>query len=312
MQRAIILTPIYNDEASFRIFAAAIEKQAAALTGFELSFLVVNDGTDALRIQTTLPLTVLHLHRNIGHQKAIAIGLAYAHHQCSFDRIVVMDGDGEDAPEDLAPLLQHKDAANLITVARRASRQEGRSFRFFYLIYKWLFLILTGKRIAFGNFMSIPKKEVARLVHYNEIWNHLAGAIIKSRRPYAFLDTHRGRRYAGTSNMHFTGLLLHGLGAIGVFIEVIASRLLVFSFFMILISVASIGVIIYVKYFTDKAIPGWATTTVSSMLIVILQSFLLSLFTIFLYLTSQGQRKFIPAHHYNEFISAVETNNDVR
>ena len=35
------------------------------------------------------------------------------------------------------------------------------------------------------------KKEVERLVHYSEIWNHLAGAIIKSKLNYARLDYQR-------------------------------------------------------------------------------------------------------------------------
>jgi hypothetical protein len=43
------------------------------------------------------------------------------------------------------------------------------------------------------------------------------------------------------------------------------------------------------------------------MLIVLLQSFLLSLFTIFLYLSSQSQRKFIPANHYEDYTASVET-----
>ena len=309
MQRAIILCPLYNDEASFLHFAAALEKQAPSLP-CQVALLVVNDGTDDLKITSSLPLTVLHLHRNIGHQKAIAIGMAYAHHEMKFDKLVIMDADGEDDPADIRTLLEQSDAT--IAVAGRKSRQEGKSFRLFYSIYKFLFHILTGKQIAFGNFMALPKKEVERLVHYSEIWNHLAGAIIKSKRPYTTVPVHRGRRYAGESRMGFTGLLLHGLGAIGVFTEIIASRLLVFSFFMILVAVVAIVVILFVKYFTDKAIPGWATTTVSSMLIVILQSFLLSLFTIFLYLSSQGQRKFIPAYHYKDYLASAETIHHVQ
>ena len=106
--------------------------------------------------------------------------------------------------------------------------------------------------------------------------------------------------------MNFSALLLHGLGAIGVFIELIASRLLILSLIMILLSLMAIVVILCIKAFTTKAIPGWATTALSSTLIVLLQSFLLSLFTIFLYLSFQGQRKFIPAHHFMDYVRAIE------
>ncbi len=305
MQRVIILCPLYHDEASFNQFAAAVEKEVDSINDHSFSFLIVNDSPDGLQLHSKLPLTLLHLHRNIGHQKAIAVGLAYAHHNLTFDRIIIMDGDGEDRPGDISALLHN--SSNEIAVAKRVSRQEGKGFRFFYRVYKMMFYLLTGKKISFGNFMSLPKKEVDSLVYYSEIWNHLAGAIIKSKKTFRIVPSHRGKRYEGESKMNFTGLLLHGLGAIGVFTEIIATRMLVFSFIMILIAALAILVIVYVKYFTDKAIPGWATTTVSSMLIVILQSFLLSLFTIFLYLSSQGQRKFIPAYHYTDYLRSVES-----
>jgi hypothetical protein len=307
MQHTIILCPVYNDETSFNIFATEIERQFHQSLDREFSFLVVNDGTPQLKLQTKFALTILHLHRNIGHQRAIALGLAYAHHHLLFDQIIIMDCDGEDKPEDLAVLLQKSNADSRIVVAKRVSRQETKSFQFFYRIYKLLFFILTGKRISFGNFMLLPKKEADKIVHYSEIWNHLAGTIIKSKIPYSSIESHRGKRYEGKSKMDFTDLLLHGLGAIGVFIEIIASRLLIFSLFMITISVLAILIILFIKLFTARAIPGWATAALSSMLIVLLQSFLLSLFTIFLYLSFQGQRKFIPAHHFMDYVRSVET-----
>lgn len=306
MQHTIILCPLYNDEASFNIFAAEIERQLGNNLETRFSFLVVNDGTNELHLRTNLPLTVVHLYRNIGHQKAIALGLAYAHHHLLFDHVVIMDCDGEDRPEDIPRLLQISATKPGIVVAKRASRQEPTSFKLFYSAYKLLFLILTGKRISFGNFMILPKKEADKIVHYSEIWNHLAGAIIKSRIPYLSVESHRGKRYEGRSKMNFTALLLHGLGAIGVFIDTIASRLLIFSLVMIAISVVAIIVIVFIKLFTTKAIPGWATAALSSMLIVLLQSFLLSLFTIFLYLLFQGQRKFIPALHYMDYVRSVQ------
>jgi hypothetical protein len=62
-----------------------------------------------------------------------------------------------------------------------------------------------------------------------------------------------------------------------------------------------------IRIFTDWAIPGWTSTVISSMLIVLLQSFLLSLFTLFLYFSSESQRKFVPAHHYRDYTGEVET-----
>ncbi len=307
MQHVIILCPLYNDEESFRQFAAHITTETAKLDGYRFSLLLVNDGSIQKPVLTaSLPLTILHLHRNLGHQKALAIGLSYAWKELVFDNIIVMDCDGEDRPADLGPLL-NAGSSGIAAVARRRKRQEGARFRMYYLLYKFFFRLLTGGKISFGNFMVLPKKEVGRLVHHSEIWSHLAGGLLKSGIAYTTVTTDRGKRYAGSSKMNFPALLLHGLGAIGVFIEVIAGRLLVFSVTMICLSLLAIAIVVAIRFFTDLAIPGWATTAVSSLLIVLLQSFLLSLFTIFLYLSSQAQRKIIPAHHYADYVQSVET-----
>jgi polyisoprenyl-phosphate glycosyltransferase len=307
MQQIIILCPIYNDDTCFNLFAAQLEEQVKQIPGYQFSLLVINDGSPKKpELKTGLPLKLIYLHRNLGHQKAVAIGLSYAFHHLVFEKIIIMDADGEDKPEDVNLLLRASTETDKIVFAHRTSRQNGKRFKGFYFIYKFLFRLLTGQRISFGNFMLIPKVEVSRLVYISEIWNHLAGGIIKSRTPYITIGAHRGKRYTGESKMSFTGLLLHGLGAIGVFIDVIATRLLIFSIVMIAISVAAILVIIGIKFFTDAAIPGWATAAFSSMLIILLQSCLLSLFTIFLYLSSQSQRQFIPANHYKDYMSSVE------
>jgi polyisoprenyl-phosphate glycosyltransferase len=304
MQQIIILTPIYNDEESFNIFAAKIEALSFD-KNYELSLLIINDGTASLQLKPNIPYSIIHLHRNIGHQKAIAIGLAYAHNNLSFDKIIVMDCDGEDNPEDIKALLKLSEKSDIV-VGRRGTRNEGRRFKFFYNIYKIIFLVLTGKQITFGNFMLLSHKAAGTIIYYSEIWNHLAGTIIKSKIEYSYIQAHRGLRYAGKSKMNFGSLLLHGLGAVGVFIETIAGRLLMFSILMIALSIMAMSVVLFIKLFTDNAIPGWATTILSSMLIVLLQGFLLSLFTIFLYLSIQSQRKFIPALHYTDYVRSIE------
>lgn len=307
MQQVLLLCPLYNDEASFNMFAASVKEAVSELKDYQFHFLVINDGSfNYPNLKVAQRTTLIHLYRNLGHQKAIAIGLAYACQHLSFDYIIIMDGDGEDKPEDIEKLLHAVKSNNQITFASRASRQAGRRFKWLYFLYRMSFRAMTGKNISFGNFMLLPKTAAYRLVHMNEIWNHLAGAIIKSRMPYSTIPLHRGRRYSGESKMNFTSLALHGLGAIGVFIDIIATRLLVFTIAMIGISFIGIIAIIAIKFFTQAAIPGWATTAFSSMLIVLLQSFLLSLFTIFLYLSARSQRQFIPANHYEDHTASVE------
>jgi len=310
-EKIVILTPVFNDGESLNVLLTELTPSLKEFNDSVISVVVIDDGsTDKLiiNVPAAFSLQLLHLQRNIGHQKAIAIGLAYIKENIDCDKVLVMDCDGEDRPEDAVLLLRSAvDNPGKIIFAQRKSRQEGSRFRFFYKFYKAAFRVLTGKKISFGNFLLMPKPILDKAVYYSEIWNHIAGGIIKTGLPYVSVVTDRGKRYAGKSKMNFLSLLMHGLGAIAVFIEVIASRLLIFSLLLIGISLLAILALLGIRAFTNLAIPGWTSTVASAMLIILLQSFLLSLFTIFLYLSSQSQRKFIPAQHYKDYTATIET-----
>ena len=310
-ESVIIVIPVYNDFNSLKILIRNLETALAADTGKKYSILVINDGSTQptdIPPSRSFDISVFHLHRNMGHQKAITIGLSYIHDKVGCDYAVIMDGDGEDRPEDVPALLKiSENNSGAIVLASRKERQESWRFKFFYSIYKMVFRWLTGYKISFGNFMVIPAQKLNKLVHYSEIWNHLPAGIIKSGLPLIAVPVDRGGRYAESSKMSFSSLVLHGLGAISVFLEKVAGRLLILSFMLIVVSIAVIVVVLGIRSFTDLAIPGWASTILSAMLIVLLQGFLLSLFTVFLFLSSQSQRKFIPAHHYKDYTGSIET-----
>jgi glycosyltransferase involved in cell wall biosynthesis len=308
-EKTIILIPVYNDTLSVNLLLKNIVSALGSESGYLI--LIVDDGsTDNLDIQQTgaAKIKVLTLKRNIGHQKALAVGLAYIKDKIPCKRVLIMDGDGQDDPVDALQLLNNEFNNNgKIVFASRKSRQEGVSFKFFYKLYKILFVLLTGRQISFGNFLVIPRQALDKIVFYSEIWNHLPGGIIKSGLPYTSLEINRAKRYFDKSKMNFNSLVLHGLGAVSVFLDTIAIRLLIFSFIMIILSLIIIISIIAIKSFTNLAIPGWASTVVSSFVIILLQSFLLSLFTAFLYLTSQSQRKFIPGNHYMDYVDDTKS-----
>jgi polyisoprenyl-phosphate glycosyltransferase len=310
-KKLIVLLPVYNDVTSVNHVLNELKVQFQTPPAISVEILVVNDGSSEPAIINPVDCFTIHvltLTRNLGHQKAIAIGLSYIKQKLTCDNVLVMDCDGEDRPEDAQKLVQASlQNPGKIIFAQRKSRKEGTSFRLYYKVYKLTFHLLTGKKISFGNFMIMPKLALDKLVYYSEIWNHISGGIIKSGLEYATIDTHKGTRYAGASKMSMSSLMMHGFGAISVFLDMIAKRLLVLSMLLILFSVLSILIIIGIRAFTDMAIPGWASTLISSLLIVLLQSFLLSLFTIFTYITSQVQRKFIPAHHYSDYTGSFET-----
>jgi hypothetical protein len=252
---------------------------------------------------------VLRLYRNLGHQKAIAIGLSYVAEHLPTDKVIVMDADGEDAPADINKLAARSlEEPDKIIFAERNKRTESLLFRSFYVIYKLLFKLLTGKVITFGNFSLIPQSRLQNLVRVSEIWNNYPGGIIKSRIPYDSVLTNRATRLAGESKMNFVSLVLHGLSAISVMVDTTAVRILIFSIFMSGIAIAFIFFIVFLKLI-GNATPGWASTLGSTLMILMLQSFLISLFLVFMVLQYRSQQHFIPAVHYRDFVEKVDTFN---
>ncbi|MEM6785627.1 MAG: glycosyltransferase, partial [Bacteroidota bacterium] len=105
----VFLIPIYNDWDAAQHLARDID----ALTLAAPVWLYFIDDASQLPRPGAFgqgiraEVNVLRLQTNLGHQKAIAVGLAYVHeHVAGVHAVVVMDGDGEDRPSDVPRLLE--------------------------------------------------------------------------------------------------------------------------------------------------------------------------------------------------------------
>lgn len=309
--RIYVVIPLFNDWPALGLLLERIRLVCESALVDRLMFLVVDDcsvtNCETLPAGVGQSLSVLHLFRNVGHQKAIALGLSYLASLPEQFPVIVMDADGEDRPEDMAQLLKTGiNNPGRVVFAHRSKRHESFLFRFCYAMYKAVFRLLTGKVITFGNFSLIPASQVRKLAHVSAIWNNYPGGVIRSRLPYTAVPLERGRRLAGESKMNFVSLVLHGLSTISVLIDTTAVRLVLFCVVMVVVSVLGIGVVITLPILTDTAVPGWASSLVFSFLIVILQAFLISLLLVFFVLSYRTQPQFIPARQFGDFVDWVE------
>ena len=214
--------PVYNDWVAAERLLALLDEVVARVND-AVSIVLIDDGsTDA--VPSALSFTpkairrvdVLPLRRNLGHQRAIAIGLTYLYSERPCRAVVVMDADGEDAPADVVRLLEecarHHDTK--MVFAQRARRSEGFRFWAGYQIYKTIHRLLTGRRVEVGNFSVVPWSALERLVGVSEIWNHYPAAVFKARIPVAQVPLPRAKLLAGQSKMNWVALVAHGLSAI--------------------------------------------------------------------------------------------------
>lgn len=305
--KLIILMPVYNDWGALSILLFNLERELN-VNGLRAELLLVDDGS-TVPVPANLgqnsytaieSIDILSVRRNLGHQRAIAVGLSYIEANRPCHAVVVMDCDGEDDPHDVPTLIKECLANNgqKIIFAARTRRAESLAFRFFYQLYRLTHFLLTGVKVKVGNFSVIPSPVLKRLVAVSDLWNHYAAAVHKARLPMVLVPTRRGMRLEGQSQMNLVALVVHGLSAMAVFGDRIGVRLLiVVSLGMVLAGGALIGVVI-IRLLTSLAIPGWATYVSGILLVILTQMLLIILVFAFVILAARDTASFIPARDY--------------
>jgi polyisoprenyl-phosphate glycosyltransferase len=311
-----VVIPVYNDWESVGRLLQGLGDVGRA-NGLALSVILVDDasstpapdafpGLDESVIQR---LRVVRLAFNLGHQRAIAVGIVVASEQpAEHEATVVMDGDGEDRPEDLPRLLQSsRENPSAIVCARRARRSESIPFRIFYLLYKVTFGKLTGVRIDFGNFCLIPRKLLRTIAAQPGIWNHLAATLTRSRVPLVKVETDRGARFAGKSTMSFVSLVVHGLSAITVYADVVLVRLLLATAVFAGCAVLGLLGVVGVRLFTNEAIPGWTSNVAGTLVTLLVHAVVSSVIGVFVILSQRTARPILPAVDAKDFVEMIRT-----
>ena len=312
----VVLIPIFNDWESLGLLLPRLD-EALAARGIEADVLVVDDGSTIDRpgdlangsFAALRRIDLLQLRRNLGHQRAIAVGLAYVEDCLQSRAVVVMDGDGEDDPADVPRLLDHlkQTGEARIVFAERTRRSESIPFRIFYVLYKLLHHVLTGQRVRVGNFSAIPRRRLSSLVVVTELWNNYSAGVIRSRQPHCSIPTHRSERLSGRSTMNFVSLVTHGLSAISVYSDVVGVRLLVHSVLLAGMMLAGIVAAVVVRLTTAWPVPGWATSTVGILMILLGQVIMAAFIFSFMILGSRHGSQFLPRRDYSFFVGSVWT-----
>jgi glycosyltransferase involved in cell wall biosynthesis len=313
--RIAIVTPVLDDWLAFERLVAALGT-ALVGSGAVFDLIAVDDGSNSpFQIsRLVLPprgairaVTVVRLALNLGHQRAIAIGLTEAGARPDLDAVVVMDGDGEDRPDDVPSLLaDHAGNPDAVIFAQRSRRSESRLFRVGLWGYKKLFRLLARQSVDFGNFSLIPIAAVRRLCHMPDLWNNLPATVMRSRLPYRLVPTRRGVRYAGESKMNFVALVIHGMSAMSVYSDVIFVRLLMAAAAAAAVVLAGIVTVTVIRLATPLAVPGWTSTLVGVFLILLVQMLIAIVVVSLAVLGGRSRRPFVPKTDCAQFVASRE------
>ena len=157
MNKIKILIPVYNDWESLFKLLDKINKEIQNIEKVEFHCTVVNDASTIEPPEIKVPknirtLEIINMKKNRGHARCNAFALRHLSKVGDFEHLIVMDGDGEDRPEEIKMLVE-KALSNkeMSVVAKRIKRSEGLVFQMLYQIHKIITIIFTGKNVNFGN-----------------------------------------------------------------------------------------------------------------------------------------------------------------
>ena len=249
MKNFKILIPCYNDWPSVLKLLDKLESEINQIEG-NFSVLIVNDGSNEnlekkdFKFKNIKFIEVINMRVNQGHTRSNATGIKFLSKKNNFDYLIVMDGDGEDRPEEIKLFVEKvKKVDNTSVVAKRIKRSEGLIFTILYNFHKLITLIFTGHNMNFGHFTCLSKSDVKLISIKESLWLNFSGTVKKFVNHLENIPCIRGKRYVQPSKMSFINLIIHSFSILAVFKYQVLMRSL---FFLLILNLFQSSIISYI------------------------------------------------------------------
>lgn len=267
-----IVVPVFNEQDNIDNFYQEVVKHMEPQPyNFELIF--IDDGSrDATPlilerlVNSDNRIRALILARNFGHQVALSCGLDHA----NGDAVITMDGDMQHPPEMLPELLAQWENGFQVVQTVRVTTEGVSWFKSFTsgMFYK-LMNAMSNVRITEGgsDFRLLDKQVVESFRRFRERARFIRGMISAIGYRQTFIEFVAPKRFAGKSKFSLRKMMHFALDGITAY----SKTPLRFAFYIgIALGLGSIILtlhVIYIKLFTEEAVPGWATITASISLL---------------------------------------------
>ncbi|MDP9206810.1 MAG: glycosyltransferase family 2 protein, partial [Gemmatimonadota bacterium] len=271
MRRLTVVLPAYQEAA---VLPALLPRLLATLERLEVDWeiVVVDDGsTDETwsvleaAASTESRIRALRLSRNFGHQAALSAGLSAARG----DAVITMDSDLQHPPE-IIPLLLAKglEGHDVVYAVRSsvdsASWFKRRSATLFYRLLNRLTALDLPEGAADFRFMS--RRVVDAILAMPERNRFLRGMTRWVGFSQTTVTYERAARGAGKTKYTFRRMLAFGWDAMTAFssfpLRIASSLGIVTS----LVGLVYLGYVLFVRLFSDRAVPGWTSVTAAVIL----------------------------------------------
>ena len=240
---------------------------------YEYSIVFVNDGSSdgSAVILNELAKEDAHveaylLSRNYGHQMALTCGLDNAEGEA----VITMDGDLQHPPEIVPQLLRLWEDGNEIVITKRMATEDAGFFKNLTsaAYYK---LINTMSKIEItpggSDFRLMDRIAVDAFKEYRERARFIRGLISTLGFKVATVEFVAPPRFAGHSKYNLRKMLHFALDGITAFSNLPLRWAFYIGLVFGIFSIGLLGHVLYVKFISNDAVPGWATTVASVLLL---------------------------------------------
>lgn len=203
-----VIVPVYNEEMNIVPLDNRIHNSIVPLA-LSYEIIYVNDGSkdNSLHIIKGLAnenptVKFINFSRNFGHQIAITAGIENA----KGNRIITMDGDGQDPPE-LIPAMYQKSLEGFEVVYAKRRKRHGESYmkKITAKLFYRLLAKITNIEIPIdtGDFRLIHKKVQSVLKNMPEQHKYLRGQIAWIGFNATYLEYDREERMGGSTKFTY-------------------------------------------------------------------------------------------------------------
>lgn len=270
--KLVIVVPCYNEEEVLpetivrltNVMNELMEKQKISRDSF---ILFVDDGSrdrtweiieNTAKINSTI--RGLKLTRNFGHQNALIAGMEYVVDKC--DCLITIDADLQQDENAIGDFLDKYSSGAEIVLGIRKDRKKDGFFKKmtalgFYELMKIFWVRILKNHADYRLLSNRVNKE---LLKFAEVNLFLRGLItyLGFKTEVVYFDVKE--RFAGKSKYSFKKMLAFAWDGITSF-SVVPLRFITLTGFLIFLATIFMSFyVLYVVFFTDRAVPGWAST----------------------------------------------------
>ena len=267
-----VAVPVFNEEANLREFYKRTSDVLKELD-YDYNIIFVDDGSkdSSAFILNELAKEDEHveaylLSRNYGHQLAITCGMDNA----DGDVVITMDGDLQHPPELIPQLIELWEAGNEIVQTKRVATEDAGFIKnLTSSAYYKLINALSEVEITPGgsDFRLMDRKAVDAFKLYRERARFIRGLVRTLGFKVAEFEFVAPPRFAGVSKFNFRKMFHFALDGITSFSNVPLRWAFYLGLLCGLVSLGLMGHVLYVKYISEDAVPGWATMMVCTLFI---------------------------------------------